>query len=456
MEYGSSLSPMRFNAVQSQRLKPQSYRLLPMAIGMAYVVTTFGLFLIWPVNWPIYRASNWVLLIGYVSVCFTIIAAFYNIGSKQTVQQAGSFIWRPILIWGAILSIILLFPVSYVYTDRWPWEVFEALSDQKEAYNTLQKQLLETEGQRGLIAALRALAAPLTFAVLPLGIINWRNSSWFLRSLTLSTVLAAIILSILRGTDREIADIFIISSSAFLIVIARSRKDSVRGISTIKRSWKTVLILVVFLAAASSLFTERKSERMGGLDKLSTACAGDSNVCADIDAPLIKWMPFSTRYTISAFILTTTAGYYGLSLAMEKEFQSTYGIGHSGASLALYELITNDRQLVTKTYTYRNAFDGWSEQNYWSTLITWIANDIGFIGAAIVLGVIGLFWGKAWTAATYGANDPAAVIFCIFMIIIFYLPANNQFFGLYDGYFILAVWTIIWKYDLGSNKKTIK
>jgi len=82
--------------------------------------------------------------------------------------------------------------------------------------------------------------------------------------------------------------------------------------------------------------------------------------------------------------------------------------------------------------------------NYWSTLMTWIANDVGFGGALIVILAIAYMFGVTWRDATLGRSDAAAVLFCAILISMFYLSANNQLLGSYDGYFVIAGWTILW------------
>jgi hypothetical protein len=144
------------------------------------------------------------------------------------------------------------------------------------------------------------------------------------------------------------------------------------------------------------------------------------------------------------FIISTCSGYYGLELALEKPFESSFGVGHSPASLAAYEALTGDVRPHLHTFTYRNAEDRWSEENYWSTLATWIANDVGFPGAVVVLGAIGWLWGKWWREAAAGMSDPAVVLFVVATTMIIYFPANNQVLASYDGYFVLAFWTAIW------------
>ena len=75
---------------------------------------------------------------------------------------------------------------------------------------------------------------------------------------------------------------------------------------------------------------------------------------------------------------------------------------------------------------------------------TWIANDVGFPGALLVLAVVGYLWGRWWREAAAGMSDPAAVLFALATTMMVYFPANNQVFLTADGYLVLAVWTAIW------------
>lgn len=421
-----------------------AFRSLPLWLIMSYLAATFALFLIWPINWPIGETERWAILTAYVTLCFSALAFFFRSGSRLRAVPEPFRPWRGVVVAGALIAIFLLFPSSYFYTGKWPWEIMSALQNQGEAYRSLQDQLLETAGARGPIAFSRAIAAPLTFAVLPLGILHWRDLAARHKALVVGSVLSSIIFSILRGTDREFADIFIVSGSATLIAIGRQSQAGGRALALIKRFWKPALIILIFIAIAASLFTERKSERLGGYDQRAMICANDSRICADIDAPLVSWMPLSQRFGVSFFILSTCSGYYGLELAMEKDFRPTFGAGHSPAALVIYELLTGDDEAEARTYTYRNGVDGWNQENYWSSLITWIANDVGFPGAVIVLGLIGFMWGRTWHDAAYGQNDPAAVLFCLLMVMLIYLPANNQVFASYDGYTTFFVWLALW------------
>lgn len=421
-------------------------RWLPLVLTLSYLSTLFGLFLAWPINWQIFHEADWQRLIAYVVASYAFLASGYALATGPVRRVAEPMRWTPyIIVAGAIAGFILLFPASQIYTSRWPWEVLSVVDQQGDAYRSFQEQLQETSGQRGLIAFVRAIFAPLTFAVLPLGLLYWAHLTWIQRGFVGLAIVTTILFSLLRGTDREFADLLIVGGATFLIILARSRAEASKWVSTlVRRYWPILIGGLAFLFVALSLYSDRKSERLGSLETRTAACINDSNICADIEAPLIAWMPIETRFAVSIFILSSASGFYGLEIAMEKDFEPTWGLGHSPAILSIYELFTEDDSIRRRTYTYRNAFDGWPEQNYWSTLMTWLANDVGFGGALVLLLGLGWLFGRSWRAATVGRSDPAAIMFCAVMISVFYLTANNQLLGSYDGYFVVAFWGFAW------------
>jgi hypothetical protein len=284
----------------------------------------------------------------------------------------------------------------------------------------------------------------LTYAVLPLGIVRWRGIGWTGRIAILAAVLASLIFSIMRGTDKETADLLVIAAAATFVSVGRSQALGQKGGEIVRRYWVWALVGVVFIYFAQGMFTERKEGRLGSYLNRTVVCANESRICANLDTPWLGWLPLRQRFGATVFILSSCSGYYGLALALEKPFEPAWGVGHSPATLSVYEMITDDPSLHMRTYTYRNGADRWSEQYYWSTLMTWVANDVGFPGAVAVLGLLGYMWGRWWREAAAGMSDPAAVLFCLSSTTMFYLPANNQVLASYDGYVVLTVWIAIW------------
>jgi hypothetical protein len=419
---------------------------LPLVLVLGYVAFTFLLFLVWPINWPIYYPEDWARLIAYVALCLLMIggAAWAGSAGPTRVTAPLPFL-SPLLALGAVAAVLLLVPTSYTYTGRPPWMVLDALRDQGAAYRRLQAQLTDAAGQHLGLALLRGALAPLTYAVLPLGILRWRTIGWTGRIAVAVTVSCSVVFSIMRGTDKEIADLFVVGASAAFVSLGRAQACGQRGAELVRRYWRWGLVAVVFVYLAQGLYTERKDQRLNANRVAgSTVCANASLICADLENPWIAWLPVRERFGVTLFILSTCSGYYGLDIAMDKPFESSFGVGHSPVAINLYEAITKDRTPHRRTYTYRNAENGWPEQYYWSTLPTWLANDVGFPGAVLVLGVVGFFWGWWWREAAAGMSDPAAVLFALTTTMMFYFPANNQVFLLADGYLVLAVWMAIW------------
>ena len=418
---------------------------LPLILVFGYVVATFVLFMVWPVNWPIYHAEDWARLIAYVLLVLAVIGGATHLGSSGPARVTAPLAFLPfLLVLGAVAAAALLIPTSYAYTGRPPWEALDALRDQAMAYRRLQSQLWANAGQRNGVVILRAVLAPLIYAVLPLGIIHWRTVGLVGRVAVAVTMLASIVFSIMRGTDKEIADLFIVGVSAAFVSYGRARALGQQGAELVRRHWRWGLVAVIFVVFAQGLFTERKSERLGNFVSRTTVCANDSHICANLDNPWISWLPQRQRLGLTVFILSTCSGYYGLELALEKPFESSYGAGHSPAAMTVYETLTGDTSLHLRTYTWRNAEDHWAEEFYWSTLVTWIANDVGFLGALPVLGAIGWLWGRWWREAAAGMSDPAAVLFVLATTVMVYFPANDQVLAGYDGYLVLGVWVSIW------------
>lgn len=418
---------------------------LPLLLVFGYVVATFVLFLAWPINWPIYHAGDWARLIGYVVLCLAVVGGGALIGSSGNTRVVAPLRFTTVLlVVGAIAAALLLIPTSFAYTGRPPWEALDALRDQGGAYRRLQTQLLATTGQRNVVVALRAFTAPLTYVVLPLGIVRWTTIGWVGRAAVATAVLSSIVFSIMRGTDKEIADLLIVGAAAAFVAFGRSRALGHQGFQLVRRYWSWALVGLVFATFAQGLFIERKDQRLGGYVNRTVVCANNSRICADLQNPWIAWMPLPQRFGATVFILSTCSGYYGLNLALEKPFDSALGVGHSPAALSVYEAVTDDPAPHLRTFTYRNGADRWSEEYYWSTLMTWLANDVGFPGAVAVLGLVAWLWGLWWREAAAGMSDPAAVLFCLATTMMVYLPANNQVLASYDGYLVLAVWIVIW------------
>ena len=432
--------------------KQLSSRLLPLKITMIYLLGTYVLFAFGPISWPI---DNWWTLnlyVGAVGVSFTATYRF-SIHTQARGREFRS--WRFVYILGGLSSIALLFPSSIIYAGRWPWQVFEAWGDQREAYSTLMDQTSLTEGHRVPIVLATVFASPFVKAAIPLGILHWKELSWLLRSLVLSTILTFLISSILLGRNRQTADIFILCSSAGLVALYR-RSVAIRGKRrkpSYGKYWLFSIIAVCYLVFAMGSFVDRISQRMGGVRDL---CMIESGICVDFRSPSIAMFDDDGKYVVGAAAMYMGQGYYGLSLALQKDFQPTWGLGHSAALMALYKSLTGDTSLYERTYLFRLRENNWCDLHYWSTTLVWFANDIGFFGVLFLMVPLSRIFALSWIDATDGQDDRAAVVFSILMIQLFFFTANSQLLLTIDGYFAVLSWLSLWLYQRAAPAPVIE
>lgn len=422
------------------------FRHLPLLVGLGFLLFTFLLFLFGPIDYPV---KNYLGVVTYFIVVLAVLNFGFRAGARRPAQGSRLEISRVVFVVGAVAALVLLVPSCYYYTGKMPWEALGAVQNQHLAYSSLAEQLDLTEGQRGPIIFARSLAMPFIWAVIPLGTIYWKKLNWYYRSLFLSTVLCTLIFSALRGTDREIADVLITGGSAYAIAVARRALGNAlspaspwaRSGNLLLRRWRMALAGVLVLTVAASVFVERKEGRMG---TVSAFCFLNSGACADYTHPIVVNMNDSGKFAVSAGSAYLTNGYYGLSLALEKPFYSSWGLGHSSAIARIYGSIVGEAQLALPTYNFRNGDEGWPQEFFWSTMITSIANDVSFPGAVLVMGVFAWAWGRSWIDATRARNDSAAIVFCLATFSIFYFPANLQILQTLEGYSTVLFWLSAW------------
>jgi|WetSurSiteA1Bulk_404760.scaffolds.fasta_scaffold11868_2 hypothetical protein len=130
--------------------------------------------------------------------------------------------------------------------------------------------------------------------------------------------------------------------------------------------------------------------------------------------------------TMTALSLYLCQGYYALSLALEKPFVSTWGVGNSFATIRQAERIPGNGVVARRTYPYRIESEGWDAYGNWSSIYPWIASDVSFPGTILVVLAIGYFFILSWRDTLRGFNPFAVAVFSKFTIMLYYFPANNQ------------------------------
>jgi hypothetical protein len=413
---------------------------------MTFLLATILLFFTGPMDWPL-RSFEPLKL--FLMSAMTAITMGYAIGVTAPARNGPLPHWQRLFAAGAVCSCVMIFPSAYVYTGKMPWDALWTIFDQGQAYRDFLARVEELSGgARGPIVLLRTLIYWLMYAVIPLAVFRWKSLTPAMRLLLVGAVLSAVSFSLLRGTDQGTFDLGFMFAASACVAVARWCLATGRSIGSFVLSKKGVLALLavgLFGVVAFNGFVERKVQRYDG--KIWDLCIGEERqICLDVRHPLSEGLDERGKFAFGMVTTYASQGYYGLALSLDRDFQSTYGIGHSSALTRVYELVTGDTSLYERSFTYRLRQNSWSDLYLWSSMYTWIANDVGFPMTVAVVGLMAWLWGAAWRDAVRGDSDAAGIVFCLLTQTFMYSPANFQLLLVTDTYAALLIWLGLWVY----------
>ena len=328
-------------------------------------------------------------------------------------------------------------------------QFLEILRDQGAAYGEMLEGLAQENIGRKVVAFVRMIYFPWMFAIVPLVVLKWKEMSKIQVGFFALFLFCQIIFSIMRGTDKEIADLMVLFCGAFLIKCGRLIYLKKLNLSFVKFLLFCLGIAFV-LVIAFSLFSERKLSRLGSTNEFCVA--ETAVVCADYSGPILSRLDDVNQFGIAMLAAYLSQGYYGLSIALSESFESTYGFGHSPVLISIYSSITGDDSLYERSFLYKMKDEGWDDKGVWSTMFPWIASDVGFPMTVAVMLFVSFLFSKSWIGAVKLDNDYAALVFVNLFLLFMYAPANNQLAQTADAYFGFWFWLIFW---FMSKKKII-
>jgi hypothetical protein len=412
----------------------------PALLGFLYLAATVIIFQFGPMRYP---TEGRPMVLTFLVLCFACIWFGYHIGTGRAVSSTNLKNTNFYILVGGVLSILTLWPSADAYTGRSPFDVLAALNDQSNTYSGLAARLAETEGSRTGVVIMRMFTQPFAYAAIPLSIIFW-NRGWMPKAAFFMATGSYLVFSILRGTDREVGDLIVLIGSASLVVMVRKQLGGQPRVKLPTNQMKKIGVLILALVIVTIAFDSFSSRKEGRLGSAAEFCMDASGACADYSNPLVALLPESQKFSATMATSYLTNGYYGLQLALQKPWEPMFGFGHSDALLRVYQLLSGDLTLASRSYNFRGVYNGWPSQFFWSSMVTSLANDVSFPGALILLVMLGTLWSRSWIAATYGSNDAAVVVFCLCMHTLFYFPANLQVLQTLDGYSTAVFWLIAW------------
>ncbi|ADY27188.1 hypothetical protein Deipr_2057 (plasmid) [Deinococcus proteolyticus MRP] len=428
---GSPRLPSRAADTAGQRNLGKLY--LPYLVFALFNVGTYLAFLYGPFAWPIRNAG---LMSGLLTAFFVFYTAGYVFGAQRQVGRPG----REVTDWvvrhlGVLLLVgVLVFAASiYVYTGEFFWNTARIFGDQQENYyDTLRYGETSSSLLNAPFVLLKIVLQPLITLGLIYATMNFRRLKPWEKGALLAVYLFWVLFSVFRGTDKEIFDIAVIFLTATAVNYYRSLTGRV-SLAQLARSLLFVTLAVVTLVGFLSVFSQRKLTRTGGQTNI---CVIEAGVCArGTDTPL--------GYVYGLTVAYATHGYYGMSLALQEPFNTTFPFGNAPALKPLSDAVMGEEYLE---HSYPNKIDrrGWDNGVRWSTAYTSWASDISFWLVPFVMFLVGLVTALSWKDAVLNESLLATAVFSFMTTMSLFLSANNQVGIALDSLSAFIVITLVW------------
>lgn len=406
---------------------PPKRWLWPLIFFELYLTLTVWMFFYGP--WP-WSVENPVQLASYLVAAQVAIAAGYLMSwrrvagievspaSREKMVQDGLQMFKTAM-W---ITLVLAVPSSLSRTGSWYPDVAAGVGNAGLAYNE-NFERLEAGNTFVVVEYARMLLSPWLTAVLPLSVLYWGRISWSWRMFALALIAFSLAMYLATGTNKGIADVVVtLPWLVLLAVTAGTLKIKRIGL---KLGVSSILLLMAFLY----FFGQGQQQREGSGSEYGTFFTGAAVLQADSGHFISALLPEELRLIFEALSRYVVHGYYALSLALQTDAGSTFGFGHSMFLARNADLVFGSDYFVSQSIPGILERDHlWGMFLLWHSIYPWLASDVGFIGALLVLAGLAYLLGLSWGHALTTASAPWTVMLFLLLILFFYVPANNQVF----------------------------
>lgn len=476
---------------------------MPLIICGGFFLITIMLFALGPFEWNI---ANEFKLFSFLILAFVALSLGYILGVKiKRKKTQSNFDINHIIYVSFIIFIIMYFLNSYATTGEIFPNVIRGLFNSGDAYSNSHAI---TGTFSILIIYLGILIAPLTSFLTPLYFIYFKNLSLTSKILGTITLILNLCVGIAQGVINTYA-ILVFEIIMFLLIYLFSNFKN--------KSLKKVMTIITIIIAIGASFLIYYKTVMG--NRLVSDAQGDNtnvvvpdnneitdntntenkneddktnkdekdeikednkedeilkeedkatNDMFDSSAELISqatlkekhiysFLPDSIESSLNHITSYITHGYKGLSIALDKEFTSSYGLGFSDFFrhnlLKVIGKTEIEEEIYQRTYMYKLLQSGWATGSVWVSFFVYPASDIGFPLTILLVFGIGLLFSLAWRDTIESKNIFATVIFMNLCMIVCFFSANNVYLQNGGPFLTIVSMLLLWLLSRIFGKK---
>ena len=402
---------------------PRRHRLWLLLGLETYLTATFLVYLVGPFAFAKPNAAEVAMLVlvyqGALLLGFLLAERFLGHGTDRPIK-APDWGGRGRLVAtigvGELLSLVFSYGSLASYAQSWnPVRVLDALIRSIQSPGAAYVANHAASSNAGtLLTKSSTLAAPLTFATLVIGLYFWRKLPRVLQIIVVLDVFMQLLTAVIRGVNFGVFKVTaVVLTVALLMMLRGARRRRLDRKAFYARVAGAALIVSMFVGyfvvnTGDRMTVERPASRAG--------------VSIDYNSPLVKVLPEGAQSRAILVYMYLGEGYYGLSIAVDYPFMSTFGLGNS------VFLMDNAKRafgwdLFPRTYVHRMDSE-WSESQNWHTAYTWFANDVGLGGVVGVMLLLGVLLNVVLRGAM--RRDLLAIaVLPLYLMMVIFLPANN-------------------------------
>ncbi|MCU1431283.1 MAG: hypothetical protein JWP95_388 [Actinotalea sp.] len=268
-------------------------------------------------------------------------------------------------------------------------------------------------GQESAAVQVLTLLAVASTPLVPFIMLYWRRTGRVLRSLALVGLLLYGAYWLYIGTLKGLGDISVYAGVALLVMRSGQWPDRIAILS--RR--RTIALGVVVALAFIGYMTYNQAERLAA----SSIAAYEPNpvVAAVFGEQIGRGFTVTLAYP--------SHGYLGLAHNLGTPFHWTEMRGSSRALDSYLEQYFGSESVADETYPARTeSRTGWPAGMYWATIYPWLASDLTFPGAVVLMGLVGWWMAKLWYETAVQRDKWSLLLLCQVGILVAYIPANNQ------------------------------
>ena len=439
---------------------------IPLIVCGGFFLLTIFIFAFGPLDWSI---ENPYYLYGFLFFCCIALILGYLLAIKKgkTETYKINLDINKILIICASVYFIFYIPTLLTTTGKWYPDIVTGLMNSGIAYKLSAYYSLHSSH---LVMYLRILFSPLMIMVIPITLLFWPKLSTTAKVMGVTTIILSFLLGISQGINKSCADITAQIVLVLMILFFSNNHKGSKIFYRLKIISLIILMCSLFFAYNITIMRNRittdislpddfeitTKELNASIDAYSTfgsAVINDQNI-------ILKLIPDELESSVVYLLSYISHGYKGLSIALDQNFTSSYGLGFSDFFRRniskLFDQPNFEDVVYSRTYMAKTTKLDWPVGLVWSTFFVYPASDISFYGTIALIFLIGYLFALSWKDALKTHNPFAIVAFNGFCMMIFYFSANNQMFQSGENFVGFSVVLLLWFISRLMLKRKLK